>query len=100
MDPTRRPIAGKQPADGHADDQAFRVHHKQDSPTAPGVGAAGTAAEAGVLLGAEREKEAAPEPITDPLQAAADIEREEEERGEVKPVDFIPEPGDVVLPAR
>lgn len=100
MDPTRRPIAGKQHADRHADDKAFRVHHKQDSPTTPGVGAAGTAAEAGIRLGAEGAKEAAPEPITDPLRAVAEVEREEEERGEVKPVDFIPEPGDVVVPTR
>ncbi|MFL4993651.1 MAG: hypothetical protein ACJ8DV_20530 [Microvirga sp.] len=66
----------------------------------PALGAAGTAAEVGILrsVGGEREKDAGPEPIADPLQAAAEIEREEEERGEVKPVNVIPEPGDVTVP--
>ena len=64
----------------------------------PELGAAGTAAEAGILRGAEREKDAGPEPIADPLQAAAEIEREEEERGEVKPLTIVPEPGDVTVP--
>jgi hypothetical protein len=32
------------------------------------------------------------------LQAAAEIEREEEERGEVKPLGIVPEPGDVAVP--
>jgi len=62
------------------------------------LGAAGTAAEVGILRGAEGEENAGPEPIADPLQAAAEIEREEEERGEVKPVNVIPEPGDVTVP--
>ena len=53
----------------------------------PELGAAGTAAEVGILRGAEGEENASPEPIADPLQAAAEIEREEEERGEVKPLD-------------
>jgi hypothetical protein len=64
----------------------------------PELGAAGTAAEAGILRGAEREKDAVPEPIADPLQAAAEIEREEAERGEVKPLTIVPEPGDVTVP--
>ena len=64
----------------------------------PELGAAGTAAEAGILKGVEGETEAGPEPIADPLQAAAEIEREEEERGEVKTVNVIPEPGDVTVP--
>jgi len=64
----------------------------------PEFGAAGTAAEVGTLRGAEREENAAPEPITDPLQAAAEIEREEAERGEVKPLTIVPEPGDVTVP--
>ena len=64
----------------------------------PELGAAGTAAEVGILRGAEREENAIPAPIADPLQAAAEIEREEEERGEVKPVNVIPEPGDVTVP--
>ena len=64
----------------------------------PGLGAAGTAAEVGILSGAEGEKEAGPEPIADPLEAAAEIEREEEERGEVKPLNIVPEPGDVAVP--
>jgi len=63
----------------------------------PGLGAAGTAAEVGILRGAEGEKEAGPEPIADPLEAAAEIEREEEERGEVKPLNIVPEPGDVAV---
>ena len=63
----------------------------------PGLGAAGTAAEVGILRGAEGDK-AGPEPIADPLEAAAEIEREEEERGEVKPLNIIPEPGDVAVP--
>jgi hypothetical protein len=64
----------------------------------PELGAAGTAAEVGILSGADGEKEPAPEPIADPLQAAAEIEREEEERGEVKPLGIVPEPGDVAVP--
>jgi hypothetical protein len=64
----------------------------------PGLGATGTAAEAGILSGAEGETEAGPEPNADPLQAAAEIEREEEERGEVKPLTIVPEPGDVTVP--
>jgi hypothetical protein len=36
---------------------------------------------------------------SDPLEADAEIEREEEERGEVKPVNVTPEPGDVALPS-
>ena len=64
----------------------------------PELGAAGTAAEVGIRRGAEREKDAGPEPIADPLQAAAEIEREEEERGEVKPLTIVPEPGDVTVP--
>jgi hypothetical protein len=64
----------------------------------PWLGAAGTAAEVGILSGADGEENAGPEPIADPLQAAAEIEREEEERGEVKPVNVIPEPGDVTVP--
>ena len=63
----------------------------------PGLGAAGAAAEVGILRGAEGEKEAGPEPIADPLEAAAEIEREEEERGEVKPLSVVPEPGDVTV---
>ena len=77
------------------------VPDHRDSTTnviAPGLGAADTAAEAGVLKGAEAENEAKPELIGDPLEAAAEIEREEEERGEVKPVNVTPEPGDVALP--
>ena len=64
----------------------------------PGVGAAGTPAEAGILASADGQKEAEPPPIADPLEAAAEIEREEEERGEVKPINVIPEPGDVAVP--
>jgi len=64
----------------------------------PAVGAAGTAAGVGMLVGAELDKQTDPEPIADPLQAAAEIEREEEQRGEVKPVKVIPEPGDVAVP--
>jgi hypothetical protein len=64
----------------------------------PALGAAGTAAEVGILRSVGGEKDAGPEPIADPLQAAAEIEREEEERGEVKPVNVIPEPGDVTVP--
>jgi hypothetical protein len=64
----------------------------------PELGATGTAAEVGILGGAEGEKEAGPEPIADPLQAAAEIEREEEERGEVKPISIVPEAGDVTVP--
>ena len=63
----------------------------------PELGAAGTAAEVGILRGAEREENAIPAPIADPLQAAAEIEREEEERGEVKPLTIVPEPGDVAV---
>ena len=62
----------------------------------PGVGGAGTPAEAGLLVGAEREKQGAAEPIADPLQAAQEIEREEKERGEINPAEVIPEPGDVL----
>ena len=64
----------------------------------PELGAAGTAAEVGILSGADGEENAGPEPIADPLQAAAEIEREEEERGEVKPLTIVPEPGDVAVP--
>jgi len=64
----------------------------------PGVGAAGTPAEVGMRVGAELDKPTDPEPIADPLEAAAEIEREEEERGEAKPVNVIPEPGDVAVP--
>lgn len=53
----------------------------------------------GILKGAETESEAKPEPIADPLQAAAEIEREEEQQGEVKPLNVTPEPGDVALPS-
>ena len=35
---------------------------------------------------------------TSEVQAATEIEREEEERGEVKPINVIPEPGDVAVP--
>ena len=63
----------------------------------PWLGAAGTAAEVGILSGADGEENAGPEPIADPLQAAAEIEREEEERGEVKPLTIVPEPGDVAV---
>ena len=83
------------------DDMSGKVPHDLDEPTnviAPGLGAADTPAEAGVFAGAEAENEAKPEPIADPLEAAAEIEREEEERGEVKPVNVTPEPGDVALP--
>ena len=64
-----------------------KVPDPLDAPTnviAPGLGAADTPAEAGVLAGAEGETKAEPEPIADPLEAAAEIEREEEQRGEVK----------------
>lgn len=54
----------------------------------------GHAAEAGILQGAD-ETEADPVPIADPLRAAGEIDREEEERGEVRPVGLTPEPGDV-----
>ena len=64
----------------------------------PALGTAGTAAEVGILRSAEGEKDAGPEPIADPLEAAAEIEREEEERGEVKPLHIVPEPGDVAVP--
>jgi hypothetical protein len=64
----------------------------------PELGAAGTAAEAGIVRGAESDGNAGPEPIADPLQAAAEIEREEAERGEVKPLTIVPEPGDVTVP--
>jgi hypothetical protein len=63
----------------------------------PALGAAGTAAEVGILRSVGGEKDAGPEPIADPLQAAAEIEREEEERGEVKPLGIVPEPGDVAV---
>ena len=79
-----------------------KVPDPLDAPTnviAPGLGAADTPAEAGVLAGAEGETKAEPEPIADPLEAAAEIEREEEQRGEVKPVSVTPEPGDVALPS-
>jgi hypothetical protein len=36
---------------------------------------------------------------TSEVQAAAEIEREEEERGEVKPLKIVPEPGDVAVRA-
>jgi len=78
------------------------VPHNLDAPNntiAPGLGAADTAAEVGVLKGVEAENEAKPEPIADPLEAAAAIAREEEKRGEVKPVNVTPEPGDVALPS-
>ena len=78
------------------------VPHDLDAPNntiAPGLGAADTAAEVGILKGAETESEAKPEPIADPLQAAAEIEREEEQQGEVKPLNVTPEPGDVALPS-
>ena len=84
------------------DDMSRKVPDPLDAPTnviAPGLGAADTAAEAGVLKGAEGENEAKPEPIADPLEAAAEIEREEEQRGEVKPLNVTPEPGDVALPS-
>ena len=61
------------------------------------LGASGTTAEVGTLSGAEGEENAGPEPIADPLQAAAEIEHEEEERGEVKPLGLVPEPGDVAV---
>jgi hypothetical protein len=35
---------------------------------------------------------------TSEVQAATEIEREEEERGEVKPLTIVPEPGDVTVP--
>ena len=57
----------------------------QPAPPHPGtthVGAAGAPAEAGILRGAD-ETEADPVPIADPLRAAAEIDREEEERGRV-----------------
>ena len=34
---------------------------------------------------------------TSEVQAATEIEREEEERGEVKPLTIVPEPGDVAV---
>ena len=61
----------------------------------PGVGAAGTPAAIGIFAGGEREKDEQPEPIADPLEAAEQIEREEEERGEARPVNISPEPGDI-----
>ncbi len=73
--------------------------HPDANQITPGVGAAGTPAEVGILASANGEKEAEPPPIADPLEAAAQIEREEEERGEVKPINVVPEPGDVAVPA-
>ena len=78
------------------------VPHNLGAPTnviAPGLGAADTPAAVGILKGAEGESEAKPQPIADPLEAAAEIEREEEQRGEVKPLNVTPEPGDVALPS-
>ena len=63
----------------------------------PGVGAAGTPGAIGILAGAEREN-AQPKPIADPLEAAEQIEREEEKRGEARPVNISPEPGDITGP--
>jgi len=84
------------------DHMSRKVPDPLDAPTnviAPGVGAADTPAEVGVLAGAEAGNIAKPDPIADPLEAAAEIEREEEQRGEVKPVNITPEPGDVALPS-
>ena len=65
----------------------------------PGVGAAGTPAEIGILTGVERENEGQFEPIADPLEAVEQIEQEEEERGEARPVNISPEPGDITGPS-
>jgi uncharacterized membrane protein len=75
------------PVLGHATWHLYRRVVERDSP------------QVGRLIGAEGKEEADPEPIADPLRAAEEIEREEEKRGEVKPVDVVPEADDVVLPA-
>jgi hypothetical protein len=96
MEPTKRPDAGPNQHRGteHADLALDRNPSAPDNAITPGVGAAGTPAQAGILQGSD-ETEADPVPIADPLQAAAEIDREEEERGEVRPVGVTPEPGDV-----
>src|SRR4051794_6371568 len=63
------------PVLGHATWHLYRRVVERDSP------------QVGRLIGAEGKEEADPEPIADPLRAAEEIEREEEKRGEVKPVD-------------
>jgi len=98
MEPTGRPTAGTH---DHRDVESSELPLDRDlnAPTdaiTPSIGAAGTPAEAGIIKGAEGEKEGDPEPIADPLQAAAEINREEEKRGEVRPVDVVPESGDVL----
>ena len=96
MEPTKRPDAGPH-QDRGAEPTDLPFDRDQSAPAnaiTPGVGAAGTPAEAGILQGAD-ETESDPAPIADPLQAAAEIDREEEERGEVRPVGVAPEPGDV-----
>jgi hypothetical protein len=96
MEPTKRPDAGPH-QDRGAEQADLPLDRDQSAPAnaiTPGVGAAGTPAEAGILRGAD-ETEADPVPIADPLRAAAEIDREEEERGEVRPVGVTPEPGDV-----
>ena len=96
MEPTERSDAGPHQDRGaeHADLPLDRDQSAAANAITPGVRAAGTPAEAGILQGAD-ETEADPVPIADPLRAAAEVDREEEERGEVRPVGLTPEPGDV-----
>ena len=96
MEPTKRPHAGPHQDRGaeHADLPLDRDQSAPANAITPGVGAAGTPGEAGILQGADETKED-PAPIADSLQAAAEIDREEKERGEVRPVGVTPEPGDV-----
>ena len=96
MEPTKRPDAGSH-QDRGAEQANLPLDRDQSAPAnaiTPGVGAAGTPAQAGILQGADGP-EADPVPNADPLRAAAEIDREEEERGEVRPVGVTPEPGDV-----
>ena len=96
MEPTKRLDARPHQDRGavHADLPLDRDQSAPANAITPGVGAAGTPAEASILQGAD-ETEADPVPIADPLRATAEIDREEEERGEVRPVGVTPEPGDV-----
>jgi len=75
------------PVLGHATWHLYRRVVERDSP------------QVGHLISAEGEKEADPERIAGPLQAAEEIEREEEKRGEVEAVKVAPEADDVVVPA-
>src|SRR3954468_12723347 len=95
MEPTQGPATGIHR--GRDEEAGLPLDRDQSLPINTitlGVGAARMPAEAGILKGAE-ETQADPEPIADPLQAAAEIDREEAKRGEVRPVAVTPEPGDV-----